>query len=463
VADFCSIYGPPDLLIRTDSPNGPLSHSASVTSYHVKSLSLRIVCYAALLPLLGGSQLAADTVRSKAGDVLHGKLVGETPDEIVFESDLVGEVTLARKDIASITIDRSAGELIEEEASGVPRYFRENLEAVAAPIFEPADEDFDWIQLTSGEWLKGELRAVYHNVIEFDSDELDDLEIDWDKVERLRTAGNFSVRIDQDHTRTGPMTLRKGQLSIGDGSPDEVGQYDLISIAPEDTGYFTGWSAKLSLATTLRGGISTQRDLDINAVLKRRTAKRRFYADFLSSYSKTEGFVSSDSVRSNLNFDLLRTQRTFIRAASLEFYRDPVQNISRRTTLGASYGYYLVDTRKRTWDISIGPAWQRIIYVQVEDGRPREENEPAMVLSSQLDLELTKKLDLAGNYSLQWANNAVGATFHTQTKLEYDLTRYLDLDVSFIWDRIEDQVPDETGQVPSSDDYRLTIGLGLDY
>lgn len=426
--------------------------------------TLPTVIAVAVISCGGGiAPTAADTVRSKEGDVLHGKLIGETPDEIIFESDLVGRITIARTEIESLSIDRSAGEVIAEETSGVPRYFRENLEAVAAPIFEPADEAFDWIRLTSGEWLKGELRAVYHNVIEFDSDELDDLEIDWDKVERLRTAGNFSVRITQERTRTGPVTLRKGQLSVGDGSADEIGQYNLISIAPEDVGYFTGWSAKLSLATTLRGGISEQRDLDINAVLERRTAKRRFYADFLSSYSKTEDFVSSDSVRSNLYFDLLRTRRTFIRAASLEFYRDPVQNISRRTTLGASYGYYLIDTRKRTWDISIGPAWQRIIYVDVEAGQNREENEPALVLSSRLDLELTKKLDLTGNYSLQWANSSAGATFHTQSKLEYELTRYLDLDVSFIWDRIEDQVPDGSGEVPSRDDFRLTVGLGVDY
>ena len=416
-----------------------------------------------ILGLASAGPASADTVRSISGDVLHGKLIGETPDEIIFESDLVGKITLPRKEIESLTIDRTTEEVIAENTSGLPRYFRDNLEAVAAPIFEPADEKFDWIQLTSGEWLKGELRAVYHNLLEFDSDELDDLEIDWDKVERLRTAGNYSVRISQGFTRTGPVTLRKGQLSIGDGTPDAVGQYDMISIAPENVGYLTGWTAKLSLATTLRGGISTQRDLDIHAVLKRRTAKRRLYADFLSSYSETEGFVSSDSVRSNLYFDLLRTRRTFIRAASLEFFRDPVHNISRRTTVGASYGYYIVDNRKRTWDVSIGPAWQRIIYIQVEGDQPREENEPALVLSSQFDLELTKKLDLTGNYSLNWADSSAGATFHTLTKLEYELTRFLDLDISLIWDRIEDQVPNESGETISNDDYRVTVGIGLDY
>ncbi len=29
-------------------------------------------------------------------------------------------------------------------------------------------EKFDWIQLTSGEWLKGDLKALYEDTLEFD-------------------------------------------------------------------------------------------------------------------------------------------------------------------------------------------------------------------------------------------------------------------------------------------------------
>ena len=43
----------------------------------------------------------------------------------------------------------------------------------------PMPDAFDWIQLTSGEWLKGELIALYDGSLEFDSDELDNLTLDW--------------------------------------------------------------------------------------------------------------------------------------------------------------------------------------------------------------------------------------------------------------------------------------------
>jgi hypothetical protein len=36
----------------------------------------------------------------------------------------------------------------------------------------PPPDDFDWIQLNSGEWLKGEFKALYDEKVEFDSEEV---------------------------------------------------------------------------------------------------------------------------------------------------------------------------------------------------------------------------------------------------------------------------------------------------
>jgi hypothetical protein len=45
---------------------------------------------------------------------------------------------------------------------------------------------FDWIQLTSGEWLKGDIKVLYNDKLEFDSDKLDLLELDWEDVKQVR-------------------------------------------------------------------------------------------------------------------------------------------------------------------------------------------------------------------------------------------------------------------------------------
>ena len=43
----------------------------------------------------------------------------------------------------------------------------------------PMPDEFDWVQLVSGEWLKGEIRAMYKDSMEFDSEELDLLNLDF--------------------------------------------------------------------------------------------------------------------------------------------------------------------------------------------------------------------------------------------------------------------------------------------
>ena len=47
--------------------------------------------------------------------------------------------------------------------------------------------------------------------------------------------------------------------------------------------------------------------------------------------------------------------------------------------------------------------------------------------------------------------------------LEIDLTRRLDLDVSFIWDRTENPQADAGGVEPQKNDFRLNLSLGVKF
>ncbi len=66
---------------------------------------------------------------------------------------------------------------------------------------EPRPEKFDWIQLKSGEWLKGKLEVLYDRKLEFDSDELDELEFDFEDIKQIRGHAIFSLRF------VGPVTV----------------------------------------------------------------------------------------------------------------------------------------------------------------------------------------------------------------------------------------------------------------
>ena len=48
----------------------------------------------------------------------------------------------------------------------------------AASEWRPPDDGFDWVQLKNKEWLMGEIKSMYNDNLEFDSDNLDLQSID---------------------------------------------------------------------------------------------------------------------------------------------------------------------------------------------------------------------------------------------------------------------------------------------
>ncbi len=399
------------------------------------------------------NSLRGDTIISNDGEVLKGRILKEEPMMITFESKLAGTVAIATADIEKI---------VKDPVADKPQNFESLLASLKVPLEKASDEEYDWIQLTSGEWLKGSIKAMYSNSLEFESDELDDQELDWEDVSRILSAKEFSVRIDKTTTRVGRLAMIGGQLSIDDDPNAKVEQFELISIAPDGSSELDSWSSKISLSSSYRSGTSEQRDISLNGSIQKRTSFRRLYLDFLSNYSLSNNETTSNDFRMNTYFDSFRTKRIFIRPVSLEYYRDPLQNIGKRYTLAASLGYHIIDNRETTWDVTFGPALQRAEYIDVLESDSQQENDPAILLTSQFDTELTKKLDLKGSYKIQYANTTGGLTFHAWTKFEFELSKLIDLELTFLWDRIENPVVTGNGVIPGNDDIRTTFGIGIE-
>lgn len=81
------------------------------------------------------------------------------------------------------------------------------------PLPEFPDK-FDWIQLTSGEWLKGEFKVLYEDKLQFDSDELDLQKIDWKDVRYVRGSGVFTVRFEGPFTIDGLLEVTEDKVII---------------------------------------------------------------------------------------------------------------------------------------------------------------------------------------------------------------------------------------------------------
>ena len=67
-------------------------------------------------------------------------------------------------------------------------------------------------------------------------------------------------------------------------------------------------------------------------------------------------------------------------------------------------------------------------------------------------------------YRGQYTSREVGETLHhAVSTLSIELTKRFDLDVSFTWDRISQPKVGEDRVQPKPDDFRLIVGLGMDF
>jgi hypothetical protein len=329
----------------------------------------------------------------------------------------------------------------------------------------PPPDEFDWIQLESGEWLKGELKVLYEKKLEFDSDELDLLTIDWEDVKQVRGAKIFSVRFVGPITVEGLLQVTEDKVYVTVG--EERREFDrdqLMTIAPGEPKEINYWSAKVSLGLNISRGNVEQLQYSAIANIKRRTSRTRFITDYLGNLTRTDDIETINNHRLNTYFDIFKTRKYFFRPFFGEYFKDPFRNINSRVTLGAGMGYHIIDTAKTEWDVAGGPAYQRTRFESVEPGQETSESTPAFVVGTYFERELTKTVDLNSRYEFQILNEESGTyTHHFIVSLETELTSWLDFDVSFVWDRTKDPTPEADGTVPKSDDFYLIFSLGIEF
>jgi len=328
----------------------------------------------------------------------------------------------------------------------------------------PAPDEFDWIQFTSGEWLKGELVALYDGSLEFDSDQLDTLMLDWDDVRLVRTARIVRVRFLRQPPVTGRLFVDGDVVRVVGDEERQFDRADLLTIASGEPNELSYWSGSVSFGANLRRGNTEQVEINTIARGLRRTVRSRISLEYLGAYNVTNEVTTTDNQRLSSDVDWFVTDRLFIRPTQFEYYKDPFQNIARRWTFGAAIGYQLVDTSAVDWTVGVGPSYQRTTFDSVEEGASDHEATGALSVRTTYTNELTDKIDYLFDYGFSLTRPAAGRyNHHLVTGVEIEGIAFLDLDVTLVWDRTQKPRPDETGAVPKKDDYRLIVGLGFDF
>ena len=328
----------------------------------------------------------------------------------------------------------------------------------------PMPDDADWVQLTSGEWLRGEIVAMYQESLEFDSDKLDDLTLDWEDVREIRTAQVVQVRLEDRRVATGRLLVEDGTVRVLGPAGFEAPASAVLSITPGEPKEINYWSGGASVGVNLRSGNTEQTETNGSVRILRRTPKTRLALDYLGNFSRTDGTTTSDNQQAAATWDLFLSNRVYLRVLDAEYYRDPFQNISRRWTLGAGAGYQLVDTPKIGWRVDAGLAYQQTRFHTVPDDAPPTAETPAVRLGTRYDHELSGWLDLYVDYRLFLVDRESGTYTHRfHTGLEIELLGDLDLTLGWVWDRIQDPQPASDGTVPEKDDFRTIFSVGYSF
>ncbi len=329
----------------------------------------------------------------------------------------------------------------------------------------PMPDKFDWVQMTSDEWLKGEIIAMYDESLEFDSDEFDEQSLDWGDIKEIRSVQVCQVRFLDDTIATGKILLEGDTIQVIGEQTSERERSQVLSITPgESKSRRDHWSGKVSAGLNIRTGNTEQTEYNAKATLVRRTPQSRVNIDYLGNFSESDEISIADNQRLNANWDRFISNRFYWTPIYGELFRDPFQNINNRYTIGIGLGYTVKDTSKVDWDVTAGIAYQGTTFDDVLPEEDDTETSPALSIGTKYENELTGWMDFHLNYSFYIVSEEAGTyTHHLLTGFEFDLTGDLDFDVDWVWDYIKDPRQNSDGDFPEQSDFRMMFSLGYSF
>ena len=398
----------------------------------------------------------ADGLIATNGERFVGKVIEETTNSVVFESDLGGRLILSPTQI------RKLERTVSGETNTPPALVAvsTNLSWVPPGV---GHDGADWIQLKSGEWLRGQLKYIQNKEVEFDSDELNEQTLKLKNVRQVYTTYQVYTLFEGQEPVLGKIVLSNDVVLVNGletiSQPLEL----LTGITP--SGGKTGirnWSGKASVGVSLQSGNNSQTTVNTSAELARRTPNTTLLLDYLGNYSQVNNFQSANNDRANLSYDIRLNRDWFVRPVQLECYLDPLANISYRLTGGVGAGYFVIDRTGLEWTVAAGPSYQYTRFDTVEPGQADTASTPAGVFESNFKYDLTSRLTFIQTLQCTVAKREAGQyTHHAVTTLEFEIKRHLNLDVSFIWDYLQNPQPKSDGVIPEKSDRYLTVGLGV--
>jgi len=326
------------------------------------------------------------------------------------------------------------------------------------------DSDMSWVKLDGGEWVGGEIISM-DDVLTFKSKNLGILQLEWEKVDRIYTKKELSA-IKANQTQLEDFRIVKGGLvRIRDKENFTENKRDALQSLKKDNRHNARkWKVRGTIGLNVVKGTTDQIDYNLMARIQRRDKESRFVADYLAFIAKEDDILTEGNRRFSTHYDLFSGKNYFFRPIEASYFSDKFQNIDYRLALGTGLGYSILDNHDSEWGVVLGVSYQVNQFESVQAGEPTSDESPAVNFATDFETILTDNIDFKLKYNFNFLSSAAGSfQHHLASVLSINITKYLNFDTSFYWDRVEDPVLYEDGESPDQDDFRLVFGIGARY
>ena len=328
-----------------------------------------------------------DVLVGTNGERFVGILIEQTTNHVVFDSELAGRLTFPQSKIRELQRTSSIA-----ATNTTMAILATNMPASMASWKPPGvgHDGSDWVQLKSGEWLRGELKYVQNKKVEFDSDEMDEQTLKLKDVSKLYSAHRVFTQFENEKPAYGRVVISNDLVTVLGPESLSLHRDLLMGITPSggEMG-INNWSGNAFLGLSLQSGNSDQTTVSTSAELARRTPNTTLLFEYLGNYSEANNIQNANNDRVNATYDIRLNHDWFVRPVQLEYYHDSLANISYRITAGVGAGYYIFDRDDLEWIVSAGPSYQFTKFSTVETGQDDSGTTPAGVLNSNFKYDIT--------------------------------------------------------------------------
>ena len=332
-------------------------------------------------------------------------------------------------------------------------------------------DTFDWVQMVSGEWIKGNIKRMRDDTIEFDSDKLGMLYLDFGDIAMVHSPQTNTYVFDDRVSATGPAVVTEDLIICQTEEGTKTFPRSELESIVEGERERDWWSMKLRFGLQLNRGNTNQMTYNIDFNTKREDRLTLLDLNYNGTFGSTDG---EQVVKRHLGegmFQVFLGGRWWVTPIFGQLFNDVFQQIKFRATPAAGAGVHLIDKPKAKWDFQTGIGYQFLRFTSDADpALENPQNDAFIPLFMQWEFDITGDIDLTMSWLTNLVVTTIGNTNHTgKADLGIELTSVLDLDIAFLFLRTEQPAqpapttpPDPPATPVQKNEYQLVVGISLE-